>query len=410
MEVWANKRMDASFADWRFAVRSCLVGSADDPAPRIESGWDPSGGAVVGLSVRSLFDLWLSTQAWEPGDRIIFSGFTVSDMPRVAREHGLEVAAVDIDPMTAEPDVAMLDELIDERTRAFVYTHLFGSRGNVTDALKLAHDRGLMFVEDCAEAYAGPSWTGNSAADITLFSFGPIKNATAFGGGIARLADPVVAQNMRSLGSTQPVQTRVDYLNRVLKYGSLGLATTPLLFGRIVRLLALVGSSHDAALNRLSRGFPGSKFFTSIRRRPSRALLLVLERRLGQGDDPLARRSALGQALVRALDGVEIPTADAEEHTYWLVPALIADPNALIGRLDDHGFHATAGRAFDVVESDASVDRPEPLGARRLFDSAVFLPFAPEMPAEALDKLASIVNAEAARQRAALSEGSTDRW
>ena len=157
LEVWANKWMDAVFADWRFAVRSCLVGFADDPAPRIEPGWDPSGGAVAGLSVRSFFDLELSAQAWERGDRIIFSGFTVSDMPRVAREHGLEVAGVDSDPMTAESDVAMLDKLIDERTRAFVYTLLFGPGCNVTDTLKLAHDRGVVFVEDCAEAYADPS-------------------------------------------------------------------------------------------------------------------------------------------------------------------------------------------------------------------------------------------------------------
>jgi len=44
-----------------------------------------------------------------------------------------------------------------------------------------------------------------------------------------------------------------------------------------------------------------------------------------------------------------------------------------------------------------------------LFDTAVFIPFAPVMPLEAVDKIASIVDAEATRQRAALPERSIDR-
>ncbi len=36
---------------------------------------------MAGLSVRSLFDLWLRAQRWQPGDRIVFTALTVSDMP-----------------------------------------------------------------------------------------------------------------------------------------------------------------------------------------------------------------------------------------------------------------------------------------------------------------------------------------
>jgi len=113
--MWANKRLDASLSDWWFGLRGCFVPLRTDVVADVERRWSPSGEAMVGLSVRSLFDLWLSAQNWEQGDRIIFSALTIADMAFIARSHGLEVAALDIDPITGEPTLDQLAELINDR-------------------------------------------------------------------------------------------------------------------------------------------------------------------------------------------------------------------------------------------------------------------------------------------------------
>jgi perosamine synthetase len=394
---WANKRLDASSGDWWFGVRSC-VRAGPDAAAALEARWDPAGAGVMGLSVRSLFDLWLTAQGWEPGDRIVFTAFTVADMPLIARRHGLEVAAVDIDPLTCEPDLDMLRAVVDERTRAVVYTHLFGARGEVDGALVIAHGAGARFVEDCAEAYCGPHWRGDPRSDLALFSFGPIKNATAFGGALARVADGDVRVEMRRRRSAMPRQPRREYLARLVKLGGLAVATHPLVFRRLVRLLDAAGPGHDVVLNRLTRGFPGPDLLGRIRRRPPGAMVRLLDRRLAQGDATIARRVGPGEQLTAALNGVAMPAGHARERSYWLVPVLAPDPDALVRRLATSGFHATRGRAFAVVEHDPGVVARAPVGARTLFEHGVFLPFAPQMPARTIDELAAVVVGELARQ------------
>lgn len=407
-KYWANKRMDGSLGDWWFAVRSCLAARGEDSVDHVEGWCGPDDEVVVGLSVRSLFDLWLAAKGWQPGDRIVFSAFTVADMPYIARAHGLEVAAVDIDPITGEPDMDVLREVVDTRTRAVVYTHLFGARGDVAPTLALAHERGALLVEDCAEAYAGPRWSGHPQSDLVLFSFGPIKTATAFGGGLACVRDSITRTEMLRLAAAMPRQPRVEYFRRVMKYGVLAAATDPRVFGVLVRLLDGVGPGHDAVLNRLTRGFPGPDLLPRIRRRPPASMVRMLDRRLGQGDQSLVQRVGPARHLVSALDEVVVPTSGAGHHGYWLVPVLAPDPEALVRRLASAGFHATRGRAFAVVEQDPGVRARPAVGAHELYERVVYLPFAPSMPTEVIDELARLVVDEVARQRIAASDAGED--
>jgi perosamine synthetase len=391
MKVWVNKRIDASSGDLWFGLRACLLPGRNDPTRRVEALWEPSGVGVVGLSVRSLFDLWLSAQDWEAGDRIVFTALTIADMPRIARSHGLEVAAVDIDPLTGEPNLEMLRDLLNHQTRAVVYAHLFGARGDVTGALEIVREAGVQFVEDCAEGYAGLEYRGHPESDLTLFSFGPIKSSTAFGGGLARVKDASVRDRMRLRSALQPEQTRREYAGRILKYGAMLAGSGPRVFPWVAKVLDVVGPGHDVVLQRLTRSFPGPEFFTRIRRRPARPLVLLLERRLREGEAPTLRRIESGQRLLAGLNGVQVPTADAESHAYWVIPVIAPGPDALTRRLAAHGFYATRGRAFAVVEQDPGITAPAPVGAEKLHAASVFLPFGPEMPGPVLDELARIV-------------------
>ena len=398
MSAWANKRLDMSGSAWLRAVLACGRPAPANGASLLEEVWDPSGAGVVGLSVRSLFDLWIRAQRWQPGDRIVFSALTVADMPAIARANGLHVVSLDIDAVSGEPSAEALADLIDGRTRAVVLTHLFGARA-ATDALRqAAHANGSLFVEDCAEAYAGPHWRGDPESDVALFSFGPIKTATAAAGGLARVPDPDVRDEMRRLAAEMPVQPRSDQLRRLLKFGLLNTLASPRAFGLATRTLDVLGPGHDAVLQRLTRGFAGPDFMNRIRRRPSAPLMRTLSDRLGEGDEPVRRRVGPAQRLVQGVGDALVPASHAAEHAYWLIPVLTPDPQALVDHLAESGFHATQGRAFAVVEHDDPEDGPPPLGARHLLEHAVYLPFDPSMPVPVLDRLATTVAGELRRQ------------
>ena len=83
MKAWASKRLDFSFDDWLFALWACSSPTVEGATERVEGLWSPEGQSMVGLSVRSLFDLYLAANRWEPGDRIVFTALTVADMPEV---------------------------------------------------------------------------------------------------------------------------------------------------------------------------------------------------------------------------------------------------------------------------------------------------------------------------------------
>jgi len=405
VNAWANKRLDMSMSAWSRALLGCAQPVPPQAASQLADRWDPDGAGVFGLSVRSLFDLWIRAQRWQQGDRIVFSALTVADMPAIARANGLEVVSLDIDPLRGEPKTEALADLIDERTRAVVYTHLFGARSRTEAARRTTHANGSLFVEDCAEAYAGPQWRGHPDSDVALFSFGPIKTATAVGGGLARVRDDDVRHEMLRLAAGMPMQRRTDQLRRLVKFGLLNALASPRAFGLVVRALDVLGPGHDAVLQRLTRGFPGPDLLDRIRRRPSAPLVRTLGARLDEGDAPGRRRIGPARRLIQGLGDALVPTSHAAEHVYWLIPVLAPDPQALIDHLAESNFHATQGRAFTVVEHDDPHGRPPPLGARHLLEHSVYLPFDPSMPGQVLDRLAATVARELRRQGAVGGDG-----
>ena len=63
-------------------------------------------------------------------------------------------------------------------------------------------------------AFFGSVKVANPRSDVSLFSFGGIKNATAFGGAIAKFKDAEILEKVVQLNATYPVQpTSVQSLN-----------------------------------------------------------------------------------------------------------------------------------------------------------------------------------------------------
>ena len=84
----------------------------------------------------------------------------------------------------------------------------------------------IPLLEDCAEAFQGLCYTGDPRVDMSFFSFGTIKHATAFGGAVCVVKDLEEAAKMRDLEKQHPTQTRLAYLKKLLPLVPLALLTS----------------------------------------------------------------------------------------------------------------------------------------------------------------------------------------
>ncbi len=186
-------------------MRDCLTrwdraGLADD----LEDLWSAADDAFACLSVRSGFDLWLKALQLPVGSEVLVSAITIRDMVRIIESHGLVPVPVDLQPDDLSVDLESLERAISPRTRAILVAHLFGTRQRLEPILDIARRHGLFVAEDCAQAFAGRHYTGHPQADISMFSFGSIKTATALGGAMLCVRDAQILAQMRQLQKSYP--------------------------------------------------------------------------------------------------------------------------------------------------------------------------------------------------------------
>jgi len=277
--MWVRKRIDISWRDLGAGLLGCLPIARSVNDDEVLNAFGVDNGLVC-LSVRSAFDSILESQAWPEGSEIIFSGLTIGDMPRIAEEHGYIVKAVDIDLDSLAPSLDAIQAKTTSRTKAIVVAHLMGARCNLDAHIQYSKERGIYFIEDCAQAWTGPGWLGSANADVSLFSFGPIKTQTALGGAIAVLQNEEDVSVLSAHQASLPIQPTVDFFNRLLKYGLIKIASARFVSGMIVKVLRWRGKDQDAVFGALVKSFSAELFFKKIRRRPSAALKRLMWMRL----------------------------------------------------------------------------------------------------------------------------------
>lgn len=389
--MWSRHRLDIGWFDLLTAAWHCFTPRRVETAQvDLERYRSPAGDVLACLSVRSGWDLLLSAKNWSAGAEVLISALTVPDMVRIAEHHGLTAVPLDIDFDTLAPSPEALQRAITPRTKAVVVAHLFGRRLELGPLIEAAHARGLFFVEDCAQAFAGGEYFGDDRADASLFSFGPIKTATALGGALLRIRDESLRDRMRSLQREFPVQSRSAWFRRVLRFAGLKFVSSRCVNGLVMRGCRWFGRSYDDVIGGAVRGFAGEFDISRFRRRPSAALLRLLLRRLRRFSmKRLQRRAELGARLREAISpDVSRPGGAAGHHDYWVFPVLADDPQELAERLQAAGFDTARPTSLCVVE--LPVDRLDmaPTTAQQLMERVVFVPMYPELSDRALAKLA----------------------
>ena len=125
------------------------------------------------------------------GDEVIIPALTFFATAEAVVNAGAVPVFADIDPETWCLTAAEAEPAIGPKTRAIVPVHLFGNVAPMADLNELADSRGLVVVEDAAQA-AGAKLNGRMAGNwgsAAAFSFYPGKNLGAFGDAGAIVTD-----------------------------------------------------------------------------------------------------------------------------------------------------------------------------------------------------------------------------
>lgn len=146
---------------------------------------------------------------------------------------GAEPVYVDVDPETLLMSVDTFEAALarlEDKPKVVVVTHLYGALAPVEEIIRVAHSRGIMVLEDCAQSLGASvnGKQGGSFADIATTSFYPTKNLGALGDGGAvftnsdELANSVRSMRQYGWGSKYSIEyshgrnTRLDELQAAI--------------------------------------------------------------------------------------------------------------------------------------------------------------------------------------------------
>ena len=146
-----------------------------------------------------------------PGDLLWTSPNTFVASANCARYCGAEVDFVDIDPLTLNLSVTALAAKLEDAERAgclpkiLVPVAFAGQSCDMAAIQRLARRYGFKVIEDASHAigarYAGRPVGCGEQADITVFSFHPVKIVTTGEGGLLTTNDAALAERLRRLRS-----------------------------------------------------------------------------------------------------------------------------------------------------------------------------------------------------------------
>ena len=119
------------------------------------------------------------------GDEVITSPITFAASANCALYCGAKPVFADIDPETYNIDPESIRKCITDKTKAVIAVDYTGQAVKVKEIREICDEFGLVFIEDAAHSI-GTKYNGKQVgtlADMTCFSFHPVKTVTAGEGG-----------------------------------------------------------------------------------------------------------------------------------------------------------------------------------------------------------------------------------
>lgn len=137
-----------------------------------------------------------------PGDEVITTPMTFAATANSIIHTGATPVFVDIELPSANMDVSLIEEKINERTKAIMPVHLYGRPCNMDRIMDISRKYGLKIIEDAAHAteavYKGKKI--GTIGDITVFSFYVTKNLVTGEGGMITTDCQAYAEKIEMYG------------------------------------------------------------------------------------------------------------------------------------------------------------------------------------------------------------------
>ena len=167
-------------------------------------------GCKHGVAVNSgtsALDIAVASLGLKKGD-VITTPFTFVATANSIVSNNLKPVFADIERDTYNIDPDEIRKKITKQTKAIIYVDFAGHPCDITEISEIADEHNLYLIEDAAHAL-GAEYMGKKVgafADITMFSFHPVKHITTGEGGMCVTNDGELAQKMRILRN-QGVET-----------------------------------------------------------------------------------------------------------------------------------------------------------------------------------------------------------
>ena len=201
-----------------------LHGTSAPRALELQEKWARYVGtkyALVTNSGTASIHMAVAAAGLGPGDEVITSAFTYWSTAAAVLHHNAIPVFVDIDPVTYTMDPALIEERINEHTKAILPVHIHGMVCDMDPINAVAKKHGLVVMEDACQAH-GAEYKGvktGALGDIGCFSCNRSKNLSGGEGGLWTTNDETYlarAAKLREFGE-------VVVAGKVREYNAYGL-------------------------------------------------------------------------------------------------------------------------------------------------------------------------------------------
>lgn len=195
----------------------CSINGTQVPA--FEEEWKSEFGSPLAMAiVNAMAGLHCGVVASgaEAGDEVIVDPMVVF-AALGALYHGCKPVFCDVEKDTHLMDVSRLAEVVTDRTKAIIVTHLWGLCADMAAINAFAAKHGLLVIEDCSHAiyatndgrYAG------TMGDVGVYSFQMSKQMALGDGGMTTMKCPDVRQTMYEMTTFGTVPPRLGWNYRM---------------------------------------------------------------------------------------------------------------------------------------------------------------------------------------------------
>jgi len=144
------------------------------------------------------------------GDEVITVSHTAGPTVAAIRMTGAIPVLIDVEEGSYCMDPRKIDAAIGPHTRAIIAVHLYGHPADMAAINGIARSRGILVIEDCAQAQGAAIGERQVGAfgDVACFSFYPTKGLGAIGDGGAVVTDDAAlaarVRKLRTYGWSKP--------------------------------------------------------------------------------------------------------------------------------------------------------------------------------------------------------------